>query len=31
VEDVGDLVVYLALARNVTGQAINLDGGLTSH
>jgi meso-butanediol dehydrogenase/(S,S)-butanediol dehydrogenase/diacetyl reductase len=31
VEDVGDLVVYLALARNLTGQAINLDGGLTSH
>jgi meso-butanediol dehydrogenase/(S,S)-butanediol dehydrogenase/diacetyl reductase len=30
-EDVGDLVVYLALARNLTGQAINLDGGLTSH
>jgi len=31
VEDIGDLVVYLALARNLTGQAINLDGGLTSH
>jgi meso-butanediol dehydrogenase/(S,S)-butanediol dehydrogenase/diacetyl reductase len=31
VEDVGDLAVYLALARNLTGQAINLDGGLTSH
>jgi meso-butanediol dehydrogenase/(S,S)-butanediol dehydrogenase/diacetyl reductase len=31
VEDIGDLVVYLASARNLTGQAINLDGGLTSH
>ena len=31
VEDIGDLVVYLALARNLTGQAINVDGGLTSH
>jgi meso-butanediol dehydrogenase/(S,S)-butanediol dehydrogenase/diacetyl reductase len=31
VEDIGDLVVYLAFARNLTGQAINLDGGLTSH
>jgi len=31
VEDIGDLVVYVALARNLTGQAINLDGGLTSH
>jgi meso-butanediol dehydrogenase/(S,S)-butanediol dehydrogenase/diacetyl reductase len=30
-EDMGDLAVYLALARNLTGQAINLDGGLTSH
>ena len=30
-EDIGDLAVYLALARNLTGQAINLDGGLTSH
>jgi len=30
-EDIGDLVVYLALARSVTGQAINVDGGLTSH
>jgi meso-butanediol dehydrogenase/(S,S)-butanediol dehydrogenase/diacetyl reductase len=30
-EDIGDLVVYLASARNLTGQAINLDGGLTSH
>jgi meso-butanediol dehydrogenase/(S,S)-butanediol dehydrogenase/diacetyl reductase len=29
--DVGDLVIYLASARNLTGQAINLDGGLTSH
>jgi meso-butanediol dehydrogenase/(S,S)-butanediol dehydrogenase/diacetyl reductase len=31
VEDIGDLVVYLSLARNLTGQAINVDGGLTSH
>lgn len=31
VEDIGDLVVYLALARSLTGQAINVDGGLTSH
>lgn len=31
VEDIGDLVVYLTSARNLTGQAINLDGGLTSH
>jgi meso-butanediol dehydrogenase/(S,S)-butanediol dehydrogenase/diacetyl reductase len=30
-DDIGDLVVYLASARNLTGQAINLDGGLTSH
>jgi meso-butanediol dehydrogenase/(S,S)-butanediol dehydrogenase/diacetyl reductase len=30
-EDIGELAVYLALARNMTGQAINLDGGLTSH
>jgi meso-butanediol dehydrogenase/(S,S)-butanediol dehydrogenase/diacetyl reductase len=30
-EDVGDLVVYLTSARNITGQAINVDGGLTSH
>ena len=30
-EDIGDLVVYLASARNLTGQAINVDGGLTSH
>ncbi len=30
-EDMGELAVYLALARNMTGQAINLDGGLTSH
>ena len=30
-EDIGDLVVYLTSARNITGQAINVDGGLTSH
>jgi meso-butanediol dehydrogenase / (S,S)-butanediol dehydrogenase / diacetyl reductase len=29
--DIGDLVVYLTSARNITGQAINVDGGLTSH
>jgi len=31
VDDVGALAVYLALAPSLTGQAINLDGGLTSH
>lgn len=31
VEEVGDLAVYLALAPSITGQAINIDGGLTSH
>ena len=31
VEEIGDLAVYLALAPSVTGQAINIDGGLTSH
>jgi meso-butanediol dehydrogenase / (S,S)-butanediol dehydrogenase / diacetyl reductase len=30
-QDIGDLVLYLTSARNLTGQAINLDGGLTSH
>ena len=30
-EDIGDLAVYLALAPSLTGQSINLDGGLTSH
>lgn len=30
-QDVGQLAVYLALAKNITGQAINLDGGLESH
>lgn len=30
-EDIGDLVVYLTSARNLTGQAINVDGGLMSH
>jgi meso-butanediol dehydrogenase / (S,S)-butanediol dehydrogenase / diacetyl reductase len=30
-EDIGDLVIYLTSARNITGQAINVDGGLTSH
>lgn len=31
VEEIGDLAVYLALAPSVTGQSINIDGGLTSH
>lgn len=32
-EDIADLVVYLASpgARNITGQAINVDGGLVTH
>jgi meso-butanediol dehydrogenase/(S,S)-butanediol dehydrogenase/diacetyl reductase len=30
-EDVGQLAVYLATAPNVTGQAINLDGGMEMH
>jgi meso-butanediol dehydrogenase/(S,S)-butanediol dehydrogenase/diacetyl reductase len=30
-EDVGELAVYLASAANVTGQAINLDGGMEMH
>ncbi|MHC4164228.1 MAG: SDR family NAD(P)-dependent oxidoreductase [Planctomycetota bacterium] len=30
-EDVGRLAVYLAGAENVTGQAINLDGGIDLH
>lgn len=32
-EDIADLVVYLASpgARNITGQAINVDGGLVPH
>ena len=30
-EDVGALAVYLATAPNVTGQAINLDGGIELH
>ncbi len=28
-EDMGDMAVYLACAPNLTGQAINLDGGMT--
>jgi meso-butanediol dehydrogenase/(S,S)-butanediol dehydrogenase/diacetyl reductase len=28
-EDMGALAVYLATAENLTGQAINLDGGIT--
>lgn len=30
-EDIGQLAVYLATARNVTGQAINVDGGIELH
>ncbi|RIL05775.1 MAG: NAD(P)-dependent oxidoreductase [Proteobacteria bacterium] len=30
-EDVGQLAVYLATAPNVTGQAINVDGGMELH
>lgn len=30
-EDIGALAVYLATASNVTGQAINLDGGMELH
>ena len=31
VKDIGELAVYIALAENVTGQAINLDGGMELH
>jgi meso-butanediol dehydrogenase / (S,S)-butanediol dehydrogenase / diacetyl reductase len=30
-EDIGQLAVYLAAAKNVTGQAINVDGGMELH
>jgi meso-butanediol dehydrogenase/(S,S)-butanediol dehydrogenase/diacetyl reductase len=30
-EDIGGLAVYLATAENVTGQAINVDGGMELH
>jgi len=30
-EDIGQLAVYLASAPNVTGQAINVDGGMELH
>ncbi len=30
-EDIGQLAVYLATAENVTGQAINVDGGIVFH
>jgi len=30
-EDIGQLAVYLATAPNVTGQAINVDGGMEMH
>jgi meso-butanediol dehydrogenase/(S,S)-butanediol dehydrogenase/diacetyl reductase len=30
-EDMGDLAVYFATAEHVTGQAVNVDGGLTFH
>ena len=29
--DIGQLAVYLATAVNVTGQAINVDGGIELH
>jgi len=30
-DDIGELAVYLANAANVTGQAINVDGGMEMH
>ncbi len=30
-DDIGELAVYLATAQNVTGQAINVDGGMEMH
>jgi meso-butanediol dehydrogenase/(S,S)-butanediol dehydrogenase/diacetyl reductase len=30
-DDIGQLAVYLAMAENVTGQAINVDGGVELH
>ena len=30
-DDIGELAVYLASAQNVTGQAINVDGGIELH
>ena len=30
-DDIGQLAVYLAVAENVTGQAINVDGGIELH
>jgi meso-butanediol dehydrogenase/(S,S)-butanediol dehydrogenase/diacetyl reductase len=30
-DDIGELAVYLATAENVTGQAINVDGGMELH
>lgn len=30
-EDMGQLAVYLATADNVTGQAVNVDGGVELH
>ncbi len=30
-DDIGELAVYLATAENVTGQAINVDGGIELH
>ena len=30
-EDIGQLAVYLATAENITGQAINVDGGIELH
>ena len=30
-DDIGQLAVYLATAPNVTGQAVNVDGGMELH
>ncbi len=30
-DDIGQLAVYLAMAENVTGQAMNVDGGIEMH
>jgi len=30
-EDIGELAVYIASARNLTGQSINIDGGIVMH
>jgi meso-butanediol dehydrogenase / (S,S)-butanediol dehydrogenase / diacetyl reductase len=30
-DDIGSLAVYLASAANITGQAMNVDGGIELH